>query len=126
MQNKMDAHKSKVKGLFAQEDELIEPAKNPKPKQKPNSKPSAKKTPVAKEPGPDEAPKFLNTKQAQRGILHCEIGPELFERAALFAYDTQSPVKDMTDLARKCLVAFLDKEEPALQRFKQLYEKSRE
>ncbi len=123
MNKKMDDQKSKVKGLFALEDEAIEPkppkTQEVKPKRRPTKpKPSAEKVQAPTE----EKPRFLTTKQASRGILHCEIGPELYERAALFAYDTQSPVKDMTDLARKCLIAFLDQEEPRLKELKEFYE----
>ena len=77
------------------------------------------------DPVVEEKPKFLTTKQAMRGILHCEIGPELYERAALFAYDPQAPVKDMTDLARKCLIAFLEAEEPLLEELKEFQAKNR-
>jgi len=70
----------------------------------------------------EEKPKYLTTKQSQKGILHCEIGPELYERAALFAYATQSPVRDLTDLARTALDEYLNKHEEKLEKIKKYQE----
>jgi hypothetical protein len=126
--NKADEQKSTVRGLFAQEEESTRsnPSK-PKPSEAPK-RPPKKKTPTTEEStgaAVEEKPKFLTTKQAARGILHCEIGPELYERAALFAYDPQAPVKDMTDLARKAITALLNEEEPLLVKLKAFQEKAR-
>lgn len=119
---KTEEQKSRVRGLFAQEDETIKKKPNnpqvKKPVNKVNKKLSPKTEQTIETKSTEEKPKYLTTKKAGRGILHCEIGPELYERAALYAYDVQAPVKDMTDLTRKALAAYLDHGEPRLKKLK--------
>ena len=84
--NKKDEQKSKVRGLFAQEEETLKKTTEKPRDKKPPGKTTKKKLPSREKTeelvNEEEKPKFLTTKQAGRGILHCEIGPELYERAA--------------------------------------------
>lgn len=123
MSNKADGQKNAVRGLFASEEPIVEKKeKKPEKKSSPRKQAQSSKQPEQEQ---TDKPKFLKTRQATRGILHCEIGPELYERAALFAYDTVAPVKDLTDLIKKALAAYLDEEEPILEKVKKFQERAR-
>lgn len=115
----VEDQKQTVANIFKKEPESKDLERKTTPKEK-KMKPQTR--PVV---DVEQKPAFLTTKQAKNGILHSVIGPEMFERAALFAYDIQAPVKDMTDLTRKALTEYLDREEPKLERLKDFLKKNK-